>query len=125
MLGDPRGVPNSRIPVWDVGEVRLAMRVRHSRCGSDVADAAHGELVGTSGQAPVASSSSTAATTYSVLQTARRWSRSGGNFFLSLAAETKKSEKIEKRDLDREYCTSHSRHARSRVRDSSIRYLAN
>lgn len=101
--GDP-WVPDPRIPVWDVGEVRLAVRVRHSRRGSDVAHPAHGELVGTSGQAAVASSSpagaaaaattstSTTATTYvSVLQNARRWSRSRGNFLLGLAAEDEKS----------------------------------
>lgn len=97
-LGGPvsRVVPNPRIPVWDVGEIRLAVRVRDPRRGADVANAAHRELVSASGQTPVASPSS-AATYISVLQSARRWCRSGGNFLLGLAAEAEKSEKKKKR----------------------------
>lgn len=73
------------------------MGVRDSRCGGDVADAAHRELVGTSGQAPVAAPSPAATTYIRVLQSARRWCRSGGNFLLGLAAEDEKSKKLTKR----------------------------
>lgn len=47
--GTALGSPKHRVPVWDVGEVRLAVRVRHSRRGGNVADAAHGEFVSASG----------------------------------------------------------------------------
>lgn len=83
---------NGRVPVWDIGEIRLAVGVRHSRRGSDVAYAADGELVSAAGQASVASPSPSAATaaTY-VLQGAGRWCRHGGDFLLGLAAKDEKS----------------------------------
>jgi len=76
----------------------LAVRVRHSRRGCDVADAAYGELVGAPGQTPVAASAFRAAAATYVSESVGRWRRSGGNFLFDLTAEAEKSGEREKEE---------------------------